>query len=1359
MPKEEGIFKLPGAGQRLEQLHPANTPDPDPSIVLKKPSPDSERKKIVVEGSLDNKRANILLDSGSDLNLISEATYQATGCKPRKQHNGVIYGVDGDPVKINGAVSLEVKIGNLAVLAEFIVAPNLNIDAIIGSNFLQDHQCALDFHTKRLFTGTESSAVPFLDIDTPQAANSYRNRKFSEAERAWLFQVSTEVPGIFDERILEANKDGNGEEVEVITSPNKCLEINPNHSMPASETVKTEEVEAILELTAPNVAPRLKKRLRDLVSRYRDVFALRNEELGYTDLVHHEIDVGDSPPIKLRPYRMAPGKVTEVRKQIDDMLKRGIIRESNSPYSAPIVLVKKKDGTSRFCVDYRKLNSVTKKDAYPIPRIDQTLENLKGARYFSSMDLATGYWQVPVASRDQHKTAFGTSDGGLFEYLVMAFGLTNAPATFQRLMNKLFEKQLFVFILIFLDDLLAYSESEEEHIKHLEIIFQILRAANLKLKPKKCSFFQTEVQFLGHIVSEDGARPDPEKVKAVANWPTPTNLTEVRSFLGFCGYYRRFVKNFAGIAQPLHELAKKNVHFEWNEQRDEAFQTLKKILTQTPILKFPDYNFPFVVDTDASANSLGAVLSNIIDGEEMPLVFASRVLSKTETNYSTTKREALAVIQAMKWFRSYLWGHKFILRTDHASLQWLFRQNSDGMTFRMVQVLQEFDFEVVHRPGQKHGNADGLSRQTTTMPDWSEGEKETHWVSCPEPMDWTEALNRCNTSWNEELEPERNLLSPQPMDSNNDDGNTVELGRTIAEVREEQRTDPAISKILQWAQIDDRQTLAALPPCPTTRDAAVRLGPEVVAYWGIWNNLEVHAGVLYRKWQTNSFPPVIRQLVVPYKARRDILEQLHSSKVSGGHFAVQKTLDRIRQRFWWPTMRKDIENKCRTCEPCAARRAGKFLRAELQPIIVGMRFHKVAADILGPVTKAKTSGAKFILVFTDYFTKYVVTVPLNGMTAEEVALAFVQHWILRFGAPDSLHTDQGANFCSELMKETCTLLGIEKTRTSAYHPQGNGMVERHNRVIADVLSKYCAENPREWDNLIPYLTFVYNTTVHKTTQATPFSLVFGEECKYPIDLLYPKPQPVELLEVPQLITENFREAHEFARGQLGSTQRRQKDLYNKKVTGGTIMEGDKVWLFSPHKAKSRKFYLPWDGPFEVLEKISETNYKVAKPNDKRRWLIVHYNRLKPYVAEQPISLPRSSPYRRRVLDTEQQEDEFDPMEDELEAVLIPREHHRRDQRMPIRGQSANWWNWPDNEILHQIFPEDQNNYAIPEPNEVILPDEEDIRQEQSEAIDDPEPVDDNQDECLEEDDTTEDLPTLRRSERTKNPVKRLGIDY
>ena len=376
-----------------------------------------------------------------------------------------------------------------------------------------------------------------------------------------------------------------------------------------------------------------------------------------------------------------------------------MIEPSNSPWASPVVLVQKKDGSLRYCIDYRKLNAVTRKDSYPLPRIDDSLDTLKNAKYFTTLDLASGYWQIELTDDAKEKSAFCTTSG-LYQFRVMPFGLTNAPATFQRLMERVLAGLQWRICLVYIDDIIIFSATVDDHLQQLDEVFGRLKAAGLKLKPKKCHLFQQKVQYLGHIVSEEGIATDPEKTESIRKWHRPSNVTELRSFLGLCSYYRRFVPEFASIARPLIKLTEKSSQFEWTDDQEESWRILKEKLMSPPILKYPDPEVPFVLDTDASDFGIGAVLSQVQDGEERVVAYGSRVLTKQERRYCVTRRELLAVVHFIKYFRHYLVGKRFTLRTDHASLKWLRHfKNPEGQVARWLEVLETYDFELVHRPG------------------------------------------------------------------------------------------------------------------------------------------------------------------------------------------------------------------------------------------------------------------------------------------------------------------------------------------------------------------------------------------------------------------------------------------------------------------------------------------------------------------------------------------------------------------------------------------------------------------------------------------------------------------------------------
>ena len=432
-------------------------------------------------------------------------------------------------------------------------------------------------------------------------------------------------------------------------------------------------------------------------------------------------------PIKQRPYHTSPECKQEIHRQVEDMLQKGIVQESVSPWSSPVVLVKKKDG--RFCVDFRRVNRVTRKDSFPMPLVSETLDALSDTKYFSTLDLKSGYWQISMHPNSREKTAFPTHNG-LYEFLVMPFGLTNSGASFQRLMGHILRGLEYRFALICIDDIIIFSKSVEEHLSHLEEVFKRLREASVKLNPKKCSFVKQKVEYLGHVVTPDGISSDPGKVRVVQDFPTPTNLKQLRTFLGLANYYRRFIKGFAHIARPLNVLTKKGVKFSWTQSCDDAFDKLKRALVSAPILVYPDFKEPFLLFVDASSTGIGFTLAQNQHGKEVVIAYDGRGLNSAEQNYTTTEREALALIEGIKKFQPYLHNRKFIVYTDHSSLRWLMNiKDATGRFARWSLLLQQHDFDIVHRPGKIHGNAGSLSRRPFDTCDLSSLQNENSQVA------------------------------------------------------------------------------------------------------------------------------------------------------------------------------------------------------------------------------------------------------------------------------------------------------------------------------------------------------------------------------------------------------------------------------------------------------------------------------------------------------------------------------------------------------------------------------------------------------------------------------------------------------
>ena len=734
-----------------EEMQQTNSSD----VVISSVFPMTTKGHTVVV-QVNGTTSSLLVDTGSAVSLIRQDLWN----KSRREYDKLepwtkkLVSVDGSPVSVLGCCRIRITIGSETFHHTVLVVDNLTTEGILGLDFLKEYRCLVDLGENKLKISQNSICIP-LEHNTEGAILNQINvtiaqtvciparselEVLAETNRdidngaTWLLegQQMKESPLVVARALVRPHN--NTVIVRLLNPDTKPFTLHKKSKIALMEPIDnlcvcsaeattndntsqvlTEEKKHILWDMVCNCHADLSDLEREslffLLLQFGDIFAGPEDMPGRTSKLKHSIDTGDAHPIRQPVRRIPPAKRREVTKLLDEMMKKNVIQPSSSPWASPIVLVQKKDGSTRFCVDYRKLNAVTRKDAYPLPRIDETLDTLYGSKWFSTLDLASGYWQVELHKDCQDRTAFCTPNG-LFEFKVLPFGLCNAPSTFQRLMDLILTGLQWSTCLVYLDDIIILGKNFTDHIDNIQVVLHRIKDAGLKLQPTKCHFFRKAVSYLGHIVSEHGVAVDPSKVDKIKSWPIPTSSREVQQFLGLANYYRRYIKGFAEVAKPLHKLTERNTTFKWSPECDNAFSTLCYKLTTTPVLAYPDFSKEFILDTDASNNAIGAVLSQIgSDGQEHVIAYGSRLLTKSERQYCVTRRELLAVVFFTKHFRPYLLGRRFILRTDHGSLQWLFNfKDPEGQVARWLEALQEMDFEIVHRKGRSHNNAHALSR-------------------------------------------------------------------------------------------------------------------------------------------------------------------------------------------------------------------------------------------------------------------------------------------------------------------------------------------------------------------------------------------------------------------------------------------------------------------------------------------------------------------------------------------------------------------------------------------------------------------------------------------------------------------------
>ena len=1123
-----------------------------------------------------------------------------------------------------------------------------------------------------------------------------------------------------------------------------------------TQDISIEDSNLLNQLRLDHLTEEEREHVINLALSNRDRFHLEGQKLGAASTVMHRIPTIDDIPVNIRQYKVPISLKEEVEGQVNELLKDGIIKPSTSPYNSPLWIVPKKMDASgkqkwRLVSDFRLLNEKTITDGYPLPDITQIIDQVGGHKYYTTLDLAKGFQQILMDPRDSHKTAFSTPHGH-YEYVRMTFGLKNAPPTFQRFIDETFKNLQGKILFTFIDDIVVFSDTLAEHENKMNLIMERLRESNLQLNLDKCEFLRKEVCYLGHILSKKGISPDPRKLEAVKNFPRPKNIKNIRQFLGLSGYYRRFIKNFSQIAKPLSKLLQKEVEFCWTEKEEKAFSTLKEFLCNPPVLQYPDFSKPFNITTDASGYAIGGILSQGESGKDHPIAYTSRVLRGPELSYEVYEKEALAMVHAVQTFRSYIYGKRVKIFTDHKPLVWFKTAELNTRVQKWRFKLSEFDYEVIYKEGKQNSNADALSRnpteptqfcnvvtrrqqklmdkdiskpqiinqsinsnenkmnvnsslQETPIKSQQKPQRLSKRIAEKEKQEYAESESSFSTEPKAKtaLPPDKNSLESISSKTEDDMEDTVKMTESNfeEEILNQQKTnssfngssscnstssnqrtwdhDPNLKcqfietkemiqvrndniiyftsntgkpcdkggrKLIEFNKIEPNQNFIVpsvnhiKKGTKTNYFSLCIKGDEIEPISSIQKNIytvlkelrelvnklnlktlniaknETIEGIAWSD-VVNLLKIVFKDTeikiiickgslkYVPAEKRNEIFDELHSSPI-GGHRGVSKTYNRIKTTYYWENLKDDIQRRIQQCLNCQLK---KLVRLKTkQPMVItdtpGTVFDKVALDVVGPLPKTK-NGCEYILTMQDQLSKFCVAVPLKDTLATTIADVFVKRFICVFGAPRVVITDQGQNFLSKLMQRVSKRFKIKKIRTTAFHPQSNGSLERSHHALGEFLKQYTTVD-EEWDQWLEIAIINYNTCVSESTKHTPYEVVFGRIARLPssdplreADLLptykdYVTNLVARLNGIRSMVYEN-----------LVSSKFKSKKYYDRRINSQNFKVGDYVFLLKG--PKPNKFGNHYSGPHKILEVINSINVRISMQKTSK---VVHSNRLR-----------------------------------------------------------------------------------------------------------------------------------------------------
>ena len=1236
--------------------------DGDTSIKKKKPSfPCSSSIEIPVNNIL----TKVLVDTGAAISLIHEPTLQFMQhqsmypCSLTEVHTA-----NSGFISLLGLVTLTVQINHIYTKVDAYVTRDLVCPMILGRDWIQKNNVDINFSTHRIYLHNGLTSIPLLPAPHTESfvmclSHSIVIPPFHQKfvlgyvpikslddvlfipnlalQHTRLVLLPHAILHIRDHRgiICITNNTRHSKMIPRNTplgliSPSTAesdlniiqhTPINSHHFSSeqsilflcthchvrfSSETTLYEHLVTCCNKDSTcttNIISKLVEPISDPIQRMKVYLVLHQYQQLFDDSclkgIHcapqYAINTGSHAPLAEHPRRTSYRNQQIITTEVKKMLANGIISSSTSPWASPVVIVKKRDGSPRFCIDFRRVNSITQKDVYPLPRIDDVIERLNGSTIFSKLDLRSGYFQVPLAEGERDKTAFITNDG-LWHFNRLPQGLKNSPAVFQRLMNQTLGTLRWDVCLAYLDDIIVYSNSFDQHLIDVNKVCHALHSSNFKLNYDKCSFFQHEISFLGHKINAEGCLPTDDNTRAILQFPVPQSSKAAHSFLQMVGFYRKFIPRFAQISAPLNKFTRKGFLFIWTEAEQSSFNQLKEAVISPAVLVLPDPSQPYTIRTDASRVGIGAVLlqqqhqtsdryNESTTSLYKPVAFASRSLKPAEKNYSAIELEALAIWWSVtQKFRSYIEGQQFILETDHKPLISLMKKPYHNTRIeRWMTMLQQYDIIIKHISGKENTTADALSRYPVDKPEVFE-----------------ENLSRLVTSSTQTDEILINVVTTRSMT------------RKQAPVSSTSNKSPT-SSVFSTPTSSISTPRSAAQEIPLLFDHATlnKHQNEDPSIWKIKNTslldskylLDVH-GVLH-KLVTRKSGQVLQLRYIPASLISNILLAYHNSTFNGAHFGIKRTFYKIRDRFYWPNMYKDIEHHILSCINCrklkpSRRKPDGHLQSIEPPRGV---WERLAMDYVGPVPES-TAGNKYFLVLTDLFSKFVVTKPVPDNTSTTAAKFLLYDVFMKYGVPLEIITDNGRHFTSSLYESLLTLTGCCHVTTTPYNPQANGQCERHNATLVPNLVALSNHSRSNWDDKLAPTTFNYNATRHATTGYTPFELMFARHPRFLADLNSSSTIHHHVSHYHHTMQQFIEHVKLAARQNNLRHQQLAKHRYDQNRSHPTYSVGQAV-LIRNRDPIMNKFSSKFIGPYTIINRLNDKTYIVQHdPTGRRRQLTV-----------------------------------------------------------------------------------------------------------------------------------------------------------